>query len=185
MSTNFFALARKEARQFIGTTADGFPVFSKKGASHVANHADVLPYLPEILARVSTTQLAGRDLIETVELDEVCGVSTCVETSPADKIVYRRRKGRKECTRFVVGRQGTPVNTAVVILFRNDDGLFALMTCYFGNRAPAHPNSPSGRKDKGTWQTAKEFWENHALILDDDVEGDECAPEEFFGVEPT
>jgi hypothetical protein len=181
-----FALSASEGRTHLGDLADGTPVFTKKGPNHLASHPEVAALVPEVLATLTVADFTGRDLNKVVDLGRVVGISTCVETTDGDAIVFARRRGRKDgCTRFVRNREGNPTSTVVVRLFLNDQGLVALMTAFVGADAPAEPCSPSGRKDRGTWKSACTFWQSHALCWDGEVESDDFTATDFFGEPPT
>lgn len=180
-----FALANSDGRTHLGDLSDGTPVFSKKGADHLANHGDVASFLNEGFARLSMSDFNGQNMVKDLDLGRVVGISTCVETTDMDEVVYARRMGRKfGCTRFVKGRKGVDCRSIVVILYLNDEGLVALMTAYVGKLAPAEPSTNSARTSVEKWQECCEFWRSHALCWDGEVEDEVFTSEDFFGTAP-
>ena len=173
-----FDLAKEEGRTHLGNLQDGTPVFSKLGSDHLVNHQDVIPFLETAFEQTNPNEFNGPNLAKQIEFGRLLGVSTCVETSDEDEVLYARKKGRKfGCSRFVKNREGIPCESVVLILFRNPQGLTAFMTAYIGTLSPADPCTKSawGQEEK-----CIAFWKSHALIWDGNVEDEKLSEKDFF-----
>jgi hypothetical protein len=112
----------------------------------------------------------GSEFIEK----EVCfpkeiGFTKCVQTNEHDDIVFAQRKSRQGLTRFVRGRKPEPTNKVFVVLKREREHRYVLMTGFVGGRpqpepwdekAFYHSTNPTEAK-----RLSEEFWANHALIF--------------------
>lgn len=146
--------SRPPELRHIGTSSDGYPVFDRQNSHH--HLTDEL--LAAVIGRVS---LAGEKFTEKcVDFGFVIGVTTCVATTPSDKIVYAQRENRAGQTRFVLNRRPEPCQTAVAIFNRlgGDKPGYLLITGFIGTPAAPEP------WDRHATLASEEFWSKHALI---------------------
>ena len=156
------------------TTADGSAVVDRHN-SHI--HDGVAEILPEALGRIR----AGNRpfLVEEVKFDHVVGTTCCVRTGPDDSIVYARRPRRAGVTRFVKNRAVEPCDSVVIILKEADEG-YVLITAFIGSLAEPEPWDAEARlrqlrRSPGTSTAAlaeaedkakrsATFWAENALV---------------------
>lgn len=140
-------------------TADGVEV--KIDSEHMRQHANVLPFLKEIIPNMTVADKGG--FIKTsIDMGRVIGVSDCVPTTQYDDIVYAQRVGRPGKTRFVKNRNPQPSSHVAVVMKRVGDK-FKLLTSFIGQVAEKEPFDKSIRTDEEFMQS-KHFWDNHALV---------------------
>ncbi len=136
-----------------GVTADRFPVVDRY-RSHI--HEGVKDLLPKAIGQIAVN---GRDfLVEEIDFGRVVGETICVATGPGDEIVYAKRPKRFGPTRFVKNRRPEPTTKMVVILKKGDDGLYILITAFFGGKAEPEP------WDRHATAASEQFWSSHALV---------------------
>jgi hypothetical protein len=156
--------------RFIGNLGSGEIVIDRPGSSHVQSHQ-----LPDgVLARALAKIDSGKKdrIVEQVDFPEVIGMSTCVETTSDDDIVYARRHNRGGMTRFVRGRQAKPSQSVVVILHKwgRIDGVvaYSAITAYVGTKGLPEPGDwHAMSREPNALQAAlqaQEFWSKHALV---------------------
>lgn len=132
----------------------GESVTYRRKKSHI--HPGVKLLLPEALARIDSLD---RDFFVTeVDFGEVVGVTHCVTTKSDDKIIYARRQWRSGHSRFVTNREPEPCSVVTVILQKDDDSSYVLITAFVGYRAEPEP------WDKRAGKSSRLFWDSHALI---------------------
>ncbi len=186
--SSLFRQALAEQRKYVATLGDGTPVFTKKGPPFIRPGADVEPLLPEAFAGLTLADFEGRDLLKEVHLGRgVVGLAACVKTDASDKIVYRRRSERAAgCSRFVMGREGTPSEVVTVCLYVADEnsGLLVAMRAHIGPIVAPEPNAPSARNTRPIWEQACDAWRGQALVFDGHVTDDEFTEADFFGTPP-
>jgi hypothetical protein len=137
----------------IGKLESGQVVIDRPN-SHI--HAGVAELLPEALSRVF---LAGEQFsVQEVQFGRVVGVTTCVETSGSDIVVFAQRPRRFGLSRFVKNRQPEPCSNIVVILKAGGYGEYILITAFVGQKAEPEP------WDRNATDKSVAFWNSHALI---------------------
>ena len=141
-------------------TKNGYAVFDRFN-THVKD--SVRPILERALAQVDTKDLDF--VVEEVDMGEIVGESTCVETTHADlpHIVYAKRPKRFGYTRFVKNRKPETSQYVVVILKKketpqSDDPVYVLITAFIGRKAQPEP------WDRAATSQSREFWDTHALV---------------------
>ena len=147
----------------------GEPVVDLSNPSHV--HASAADYVPEALAKIHAQ---GRSRLESeVDLSRSIGLTTCVETTASDAIRYAIRDGRRGHSRFALGREGEPCTTLFVVLEKDQEPNYRVLTAYVGRWSPKEPWDAPANEESWT------FWEQHALIwgcerVDPTTETSEC-----------
>ena len=99
---------------------------------------------------------------------DIVGKSTCVITTPDDKIVYAIRKTRQGHSRFVLDR--TPIDSSYITgVFLKKGNYYMIVAVYVGPKSGKEPY------DKNATENDFKFWENHALLFDkeDIIKGSE------------
>ena len=140
-------------------TADGVRCqYSKK---HLADHADVLPFLQEAVSRVGSKSF---DHIGVVVLDmgRIIGTSKCVPTTETDDVFYQNRPHRPWKTRFVRNRKPVPCSTVTVIFKRGMYNHIRILTAFIGKPAAREPGDPTLRSPEEIAESNL-FWSQHAL----------------------
>ena len=108
----------------------------------------------------------GYDIVGSHEFDDILGTNDCMKTSPGDEIIYAfrpsRKRRRKQPTRYVLAREGTPTRRATVILRRNENNPneVILIAAWIGEPANPEPVGPKHNTLKN-----RRFWRGHALVL--------------------
>ncbi len=123
-------------------------------------HPEVFEILGEIFLKVDSQ---NRPFIcEEIEMGRIVGLTSCVQTSNEDEIVFAQRPRRNGLTRFVKNRQSVPCSKVVVILKKIDDEEYGyvLITSFVGAMAEVEP------WDERATQKSIDFWNNNALVMD-------------------
>lgn len=154
-------------QDFLGCTHDDALVYERRN-SHLKAHPIPQELLAEAFEMIDTQDQAF--LVKEVTFDRVVGMKTCVPTTYRDEILYVRRKGRKEHSRFVKNRLPEPSNSMVVILKKISDVAYVLITAYVGSKGPGEPwdygcfgNEPNPEL---AYHASQAFWSHHALVYD-------------------
>lgn len=151
-----------------GCLADGSIVVDRMPSYVRASEIEtVLRALPKV-------DPAGRSFIEAeILFPETVGDTKCVETTSEDAIVYAQRPGRYGLTRFVKGRAPEPTKSVFVVLKKERNHRYVLITGFTGGKpepepwdekAFAHSVDPAEARKRSA-----EFWANHALIYMPDM----------------
>ena len=138
--------------QLVGYSKDGQSIFDRPNSHH---------HLPEGLLReaISRADLGNQAFMKIrIDMGRIVGVSTCVETTSDDQIVFARRINRKGLTRFVRGRKAEDCSAIILILKRIEPNGYLLITGFVGDSAEPEPWD-----EKASAQSV-EFWSTHALI---------------------
>ena len=151
-----------------GELADGSIVVDRI-PSHVKK-ADV----GSVLLALRKVNPDGREFIEQeISFQNEVGVTLCVETTGRDQIVFAQRRGRKGLTRFVKDRAPEPTNSVFVVLKKDSEHRYVLITGFVGakpepepwdEKAFAHSKKPQEAKSRSI-----EFWKRHALVYSPDL----------------
>ena len=141
------------------TLASGQTVVNRYN-SHL--HAGVEELLSEALATIA---FDGQFQVFQVDFHRVVGVSTRVETTDEDEIVWairptNIRKAARPYTRFVKNRAPVPCESMVIILKKADDvpNTYVLVTAFIGTQAQPEP------WDRNATEESLEFWSKNALV---------------------
>lgn len=177
---------QKDFLQFIGSQTYSFSRCDQTEAEEVwvpgaelADGAIVVDRIPSYVPKSDVHNVIwalrkvkpnGRKFIE----EEVCfpeeiGNSKCVQTNADDDIVFAQRTGRKGLTRFVRGRKPEPSNKVFVVLKREREHRYVLITGFVGGRPQPEPWDETAFSHASNPTEAKRlsdaFWANHALIF--------------------
>lgn len=141
-------------RILLGNLTTGEPVYDRPN-SHL--HEGVAGLLPEALMQIRTE---GRQMIaEEVDLGRFIGITTGVETTLEDEIIFAQRVGRKGLTRFVKNREGTPTSFLTVVLQKNQsEESYTCLTAWVGRKAEPEP------WDRRATEQSVAYWRSHALL---------------------
>lgn len=98
------------------------------------------------------------------------GCCNCVETNLNDEIVFAKRRGRDTYTRFVKNKKSEIVNSVIFILKKNREkiGEYYLITAFPGTESFKEPEDLN-IKSREELAECLEFWQNHALIYDEEI----------------
>ncbi len=106
----------------------------------------------------------------TVAFDRVIGHTQCVSVTAADRVVFKRRKGRMGTTPFVLEREAEPSKEVTLILKKDMSGAYyVLITGFIGSPAEPEPWDQNLVPGSEAHKRAVEFWQTHALIYDSEV----------------
>ena len=146
-----------------GELADGSIVMDRI-PSHVKK-ADV----GSVLLALRKVNPDGRKFIEQeISFPNEVGVTLCVETTGRDQIIFAQRRGRKGLTRFVKDRAPEPTNSVFVVLKKDSEHRYVLITGFVGARPEPEPWDEKAFAHSKKPQEAKlrsiEFWKRHALV---------------------
>lgn len=140
----------------MGTLGSGQVVVDRH-STHNHIHDDNL--LRAALLKVNLREEQFQKIL--VEFDHVVGVSTRVETTDADEIVYAHRvstRGRG-LTRFVKNREPEPCKSVVVILMKaREADTYVLITSFIGTLSEPEPWDPNATPQ------SRQFWNTNALV---------------------
>jgi len=151
-------------KQPVGPTSNGKQVFvdliHSQAAKHIAGHPQLIGHVAEAL-RQTTVKTAY--LKFEYNLKRSIGYENVVPTAPAEKVVYAQTAHDGLYTRFT--RKGNPSSTTYVsmALQQNEDGTYDLLDAWIGRIRPPRPGS-----DNET-PASREYWANHAFLLDKQV----------------
>jgi len=153
-------------------TADGFLIVPRYRAHDHKLRRDLLE---ATLSRVHTGGVGF--LKREISFPQVVGMTTCVETSDEDEIVFAARPNRAGQTRWVVGRQPEECRSVCCILMRGqnaDQDKYVLVTAFIGRNPEPEPwDFNALRRDRHGYESALaaalKFWgrgrgPGHALV---------------------
>lgn len=136
------------------------------------NHlSEDLYQLISYVIKLYKKDIIGKDFIKlSHSFSYIIGKSTCVEVDEYDKIIYAKRKFRYGYSKFVLDREPEDCNNLIVILKRVSQDEYILITSFVGYLSEPEP------WDKNATGNSINFWNNHALILNElsikEIEGD-------------
>lgn len=129
--------------------------YSRVNNEHIHLNLDI--FLPDLIEKIIDYE---NDIVEIeYEYPEKIGYSSCVEVNENDKIVYAKRNGRNNHTKFVLDRKEEPCNSLFAVFKCTEYG-YLILTIFIGKKAGREP------WDKFATEEDKQFWENHALVYD-------------------
>ena len=162
--------SRGDEPVFLGYTKDEKRVYDRTDIiSHLHSEGGMTKeLLAEALARIDTED--RKSFREIVNFERQVGETTCVEVGPEDDVVMVYRKGRLGQTPMVKNRQPEPCNSIVVVLSQNRkiEGAYELRTAFIGGNSPREAWDFT-IADDAEYEEAKKFWNNHALLYDEDL----------------
>lgn len=134
--------------------------------THMKQHADVLPFLEEALAKITPPEDKTFSKHQ-VDLGRVIGLSSRVKVRPGDKFIWAQRVHRNTSTRFVLDRQPEPSQFVTIIMSREKrasrpDPTFRILTAFIGEMAEKEIGDTSIRDDER--ERCIKFWKENALI---------------------
>lgn len=143
---------------FIGDTKNNQKVYIVDPRSHFLTHLKSEAGLEELVKEVLPQIVAdGENQQIEFDLKREVGLSDLVETTDQDEIIYAKRIGREEYTRFAKNRDPVASTTVVVVLQKIENG-YELLSAWIGKSVPPFPGNKRERPE------SKEYWKNHALV---------------------
>jgi cold shock CspA family protein len=119
-------------------------------------HLELDEYLPLIIDNIKDY---NNDYLEVeYELPEIVGYSDCLETNNNDEIIYAKRKGRLDYTRFVHGKSPEPSKN-IFASFKKTELGYLIITIFVGKKAAREPWDALATIDDF------KFWQTHALVF--------------------
>ncbi len=135
--------------------SNGISFYSRVNQEHI--HLNLENFLLELIEHIHNNE---KDIIEVEHIfPNNIGLSSCVEISESDKIIYAIRTGRNKHTKFVLERTKTPCNSLFAVFKRTEYG-YLILTIFIGKKAGREP------WDKYATNEDIRFWDSHALIFD-------------------
>lgn len=148
-------------KHLIGQSHNGIPVhvqlIGTQAGENIARQPQLLSLAKEMLAKVT---LRDAEMGLEYDMERPIGYSLIIETSDKDTIFYGRLLKDDAYTRFVKSGKPQPTNYITVTLLRDSDNNYELSDIWIGRLMPSRPGSA------GETAESKQYWSNHALILD-------------------
>ena len=128
----------------------------------------------EVLRALNRIDPQGRSSVEEeVTFPKEVGLTKCVETTSGDQIVFAQRPNRKGLTRFVKGRAPEPTKSVFVVLKKERDHRYLLITGFIGGKPEPEPWDEKAfalsSNPKEARNRSIKFWDNHALVFSHDA----------------
>lgn len=135
----------------------GFTIFDKAG--HATEHCGY-SLLQKALELADLSQ--SGTIKQTIHFPYPVGYHECVETTDDDQIIYLKRPGRRNTTRFVLNK--TPnACCSVHLILKIKDNTIRISSAWVGTESQPEPASPLADENSVS------FWKNHALIAPEGV----------------
>lgn len=142
----------------IYTNSFGIRFSVRVDQSHI--HLNLENHLDSLIENISNSV---EDYIEIEhEYTNVIGKSECVPTNEDDKIIFRKRKGRKGNSRFVLNREAEDCKS-IFAAFKKNENCYTIITIFIGKKAGREPWDPLATSSD------KVFWDKHALIYNEQI----------------
>lgn len=108
--------------------------------------------------------------IINIDFEFFVGYSKLVKVKEEDEILYAKRIGRENYTKFIKNANPTITNKVVLILKRNKKtcGEYYLVTIFPGSTNAKEPEDLNITNKKELIESLS-FWKEHALIYDKDI----------------
>lgn len=124
-------------------------------------HLDLDKYLPEVINEVKSDNY--EDIIELeYKFPYKIGQTHCLQTHSNDNVIYGIRKGRLGHSRFVLNSYPQDCNHLFAI-FKKTEEVHIILTIFIGKKAAREP------WDEQATYSDLLFWQNHALIYDEQI----------------
>ncbi|SRR6266404_7141535 len=145
-------------RKKIGQTANGIVVYMDTQRSHAATHLSGNKGLLDIVVKVlGQTSTDAKNVYLDQDMGMVVGETDLVETTEKDEIVYAKRRNRDNFTRFAMNRDPEPTSYVTVVLSKDTNKEYELVSAWVGRAVPQFPG------DKFATPESRTFWRSHAL----------------------
>jgi len=145
----------------VANTSDGAAVYvdliQSPASISISRDPHIVTLIKELLA---IKRIAGRTLTLEVDFGRNVGNTDIVETTEKDRVVYAKRLKQETFTRFVRSRIPLPTSFITIILRKDAAGDYELYDAWLGPNVPSLPGT--------TTETAesKDFWMNHAFVIE-------------------
>ena len=140
---------------------------------HMKAHPDVdIAHTVEAIGKINDYNEQFR--IGSVDLGRTIGKDRCIEVTDENKdsVKMAIRKGRDGQTPVLFEKDGfEPAYTSKITLgmCKDDDGKHTIFTSFYGDLAPKEPWDKSLKGNPDKQAEAKDFWDNHALVVTEDM----------------
>lgn len=123
----------------------------------IADHPYLLTLIKERLSRPIFLEPLTR---EEYDMGRTVGYDFVIETSNKDTILYARLFNETTYTRFIKNGKPTPTPYLSIELKQDPIGHYELLNTWIGRLSPPKPGDPLEVPQ------SKEYWNNHAVVLD-------------------
>ncbi len=152
-------------RTFVGKTKNGVDVFvdlnNSDAATHLRDTEGLFEVSQEAIARIDAED---KHIEMHIDMGREVGMCDLVKTDETDDTFYAKRLGRKIYSRFVKNKSARPTNYITIVLDKQSDGSYHMLTVFFGRVAPPFPYGKDDPNDE-----ARGFWSKHALVVGNQV----------------
>jgi len=151
--------------------------------SHI--HKEAIPYINQALQQINS--LNRTYITEMIDFKKDIGFDQCVKTNNDDEIIFAKRKGRANYTKYVKNRNPIICQSLTISLIKSEvnQNVYHILTAYIGK-----PNMDNkwlinkkiiSENQKLLKQAMQEFWKNHALIYnEEDIQTETILSEKDF-----
>lgn len=152
------------ARELLGQSANGRPVYFDNVNSHAVTHFDDTPGLKELVVEALSQMTLDKPSLGTqVDLGRIIGRRDVVATQPTDEIVYGVRRNREDdgLVPFVKTRQGDPSSSVALHVEEQPDGSYELSSAWIG--VYDGDDEPFPQAAHATKRSV-DYWNRHAFV---------------------
>lgn len=148
-------------RTFMGKTANGIYVFDK------TSYSQLRPSQKLIQTALSKISFINDYEEITLDMGEIVGFSTCVQTTINDEIIFATRKDGKIIARFVKNRESEPTSLITIILKKEPLSNYSasIVSAWFGGNREKELGDRNITGDE-EYSKVITFWLEHALIYE-------------------
>lgn len=152
---------------FEAKSRDGVVVRALKG-SHLETHADIMPYLPQVLDRIdlaaSRGEFDGDQLIKTVTVAGFQGKANVVKRQMGDELRSFIRGDRPPSV-GAINRKPEPTDEITVIMnMQLGAGEAMIVTAWAGGKAQKEPADPTLAPSEV--EPSRRYWRAHVFALE-------------------
>jgi hypothetical protein len=151
-------------RYVITESHNGREVYVNLIKSSAGRYIGRQPHLLNLIRGVlQPMDLTGPILSLEHDMGRIIGSSDIVETSEKDTIFYAQPYKKDVFSRYVKNRSMSPSKSLTTILEQDTEGHYELVDTWVGSYSPPFPGDEKATAD------SKNYWENHALIIDTQI----------------
>ena len=150
-------------KELLCKSLNGQSVYLDIENTHVGLHIQETPELLQLVKEVITaSNVSGDKTVIEKDMGRVVGISSLVETTDDDDIVYAKRIGRDTFMRFTRSQGLLPTKFVSVILMKSEGG-YILWSAWCGKLPPTVPEG------ENEMPQSRIFWQTHALAYDERI----------------